>query len=293
MNVKINCPVCDLGPMKINLSTKDYFLTEDNFDLYTCQNCSYTMTFPVPSLEKLPKYYKSENYLSHTASKKGFINSIYQYLRSINLTNKYALIAKYSHPGDILDIGCGTGELLDHFKKNKWKVTGIEPNNEAREYANKQYNVNAKQEHELIALPEKHFDVITMWHVLEHVPDFNERIKQIQKLIKPSGTIFIAVPNIKSPDAIKYGKHWAGLDVPRHLHHFSPQSFKKLSDKHNLGLLEMVPMKMDAFYVSLLSEKYLKHSLPLLRAFIEGLKSNIEASKNNSYSSMIFVLKPK
>lgn len=288
---KTQCPVCGSNKISKTTSTQDYFLTNEKFDILTCSDCSYSMTFPIPRPSDLPKYYQSENYLSHTASKKGAINSLYQVLRNINLKRKYKLVSKYKTEGQILDIGCGTGELLNYFSNRNWKVQGIEPNSEARNFAIKQYKLEIFSEEELPKLPKEQFDIITMWHVLEHVPDFNLRIDEIKKLLKPHGTIFIAVPNINSPDAKYYGKYWAALDVPRHLHHFSPKSIKQVAKKNKLNLIEMVPMKMDAYYVSLLSEKYLKKDFSFLRAFYQGLRSNLMASKSNNYSSMIFVFK--
>lgn len=292
MNQKITqCPVCSSNKIIRTISTQDYFLTNETFDILTCSECSFAMTYPIPEPSDLPKYYQSENYLSHTAAKKGAINSLYQILRNINLKRKYKLVSKYKSNGQILDIGCGTGELLNYFSNKNWQVQGIEPNLEARNFAIKQYKLEIFPEEKLPNLTAKKFDIITMWHVLEHVPDFNLRLSQIKKLLKPNGTIFIAVPNINSPDAKYYGQYWAALDVPRHLHHFSSKSIKEVAKRNELNLVEMVPMKMDAYYVSLLSEKYLQNKLIFFRAIYQGLKSNFLASKTNNYSSMIFVLK--
>lgn len=285
------CPVCGSNKLGSLLKTKDFFLTQEDFELYKCKNCDYIYTSPVPLGEELGKYYNSAEYYSHSASKKGIINRIYGFLRKINIKNKFSLIHRYKSKGSILDIGCGTGELLKYFSEHDWVTQGIEPNEEARNFAQKTYQLSVKDEAAINSLKEESFDVVTMWHVLEHVPDINNRIKQIIQILKPKGTIFIALPNINSPDSIKYGKYWAGLDVPRHLHHFSPISFSALANKHSLKIVEMVPMKMDAYYVSLLSEKYKKNTLPYFSAIYAGLMSNFQARKTNNYSSMIFVLK--
>jgi len=291
MNDKKTCPLCKKGRLNKSLNTFDYFLSQEPFELLTCDQCSYTRTNPIPPLDELGKYYQSEEYLSHTAGKKGAINRVYEILRNINLKRKYKHIVKYAEGGKLLDIGSGTGEFINFMSKTSWKVEGIEPNLQARNFAREQYNLTVNDESYIKQLPNNHFDVITMWHVLEHVPNLDERMKELKRMLAPGGTIFIAVPNIHSPDAKKYGKFWAGLDVPRHLHHFSPKSFKTLAQLHNFKLVEMIPMKMDAYYVSMLSEKYMKHSFVYLRAIMSGLFSNIEASGKNNYSSMIFVLK--
>jgi len=291
MNDKNICPVCKKGRLNASLNTIDYFLSKEPFGLLTCEQCTYTITNPIPPLNDLGKYYQSEDYLSHTAGKKGAINRVYEILRNINLKRKYQHIRKYATKGKLLDIGSGTGEFIHFMSKNNWQVEGIEPNKQARSFAINQYRLMVNDEPHLKELQSHQFNVITMWHVLEHVPDINERMNELKRLLSPGGTIFIAVPNINSPDAKKYGKFWAGLDVPRHLHHFSPKSFSALAQSHHLKLVEMIPMKMDAYYVSMLSEKYMKHSFVYLRAIISGLFSNFRASGKNNYSSMIFVLK--
>lgn len=291
MTSEMNCALCKSNNVELLFETKDYFLTREPFSIYRCVDCNYAFTHPIPPINQLEKYYNSNDYLSHTASEKGLLNKLYQLLRAINLRRKEVIISTYSDPGELLDIGCGTGEFLNYCKSKNWLVTGVEPNQKARQFAMEAYNLTVYPEEKLTQLPNEFFDTITLWHVLEHVPDFNERISQIKKLIKPDGTILLALPNIDSPDAKKYGGFWAGLDVPRHLHHFSPTAISKLARLHKLDLVKSIPMKMDAYYVSLLSEKYLKNKIPFLNAAINGFKSNRIASNSNNFSSMIYVLK--
>ena len=130
-----------------------------------------------------------------------------------------------------------------------------------------------------------------MWHVLEHVPNVENQIAQLKRLLKPHGTIFIAVPNFKSYDANYYGNFWAAYDVPRHLWHFSKTAIQKLFAKQNLKLIKILPMILDSFYVSLLSEKYKTGKMNFVKAFYIGLLSNIKAKQNLEYSSHIYVIK--
>lgn len=287
-----NCPVCGNNSFSTFLKTRDYFLTQTTFTLDQCNECGFVFTNPVPLLADLPKYYDSPDYLSHTADTFSLTGQVYKMFRKANIKNKYKLVNRYKQGKSLLDIGCGTGELLNHFNKMGWNVNGIEPNSSARSFAVKNYNIPVFAENGLDKFDKESFDVISMWHVLEHVPDLNGRMIQLKKLVKNDGLLIIALPNLNSPDAIKYGPHWAGLDVPRHLYHFTKDTFQTLLQKHNMELLESVPMKFDAFYVSLLSEKYLRKGIPYVPAFISGLKSNAHARKNNNYSSMIFVVKP-
>jgi len=292
LNTLNNCPVCGKQNFLPYLKTKDYFLTGEEFSLVQCKDCGFVFTNPIPKLSELSKYYDSPDYLSHTANSFSFTAEIYKLFRNANIRKKFKLVQSYAKGKNILDIGCGTGELLHYFNEQGWDTLGVEPNSSARDFANKTYQLQVLEESEINTITESSFDVISMWHVLEHVPDLNSRMKQLKQILKKDGLLIIALPNLDSPDAKKYGAHWAGLDVPRHLYHFTESSFKTLLGKHNMQLVEAVPMKFDAFYVSLLSEKYRKHKLPYLPAMISGLQSNLQARKQNSFSSMIFVVRP-
>ena len=283
------CPVCSSKELSAYITTKDYFFTQEEFTLSKCDNCNFVFTNPIP--EEQEKYYETTNYLSHNTSDNGAIGKLYNKLRNINIKRKYKLVSSYIATGSILDIGCGTGELLNFFKENNWSVTGVEPNDTARAFTKSNYKIEINEEDKLDQFEANSFDVITMWHVLEHVPDLNKRIKQISNLLKKDGTIFIALPNLDSPDSKKYKKYWSALDVPRHLYHFTQNSFTELISKHNMKLIHAEPMKFDAYYVSMLSEKYLQNSMYLPSAFITGLISNLKARKKNNYSSMIYVVK--
>lgn len=284
-----NCPLCGSDKYSVFIKSADYFLTMEKFTVVKCDLCNFIFTNPVPDKENLSYYYESKEYLSHQTNNKSLIGRIYTTVKRINIQKKYKLIQQYRSSGSVLEIGTGTGELLYYFKKRGWKTTGIEPNEKARLFANKQYELEVFDEIQLDSYSLKSFDVIMMWHVLEHIFDLQDRMKQIKKLLKENGYLFIAVPNINSYDFSKYGSHWAGLDLPRHLYHFNENSIKKLLQKHALKYITSYPMKFDAYYVSLLSERYLDSLLPYLSAFKNGYRSNHYAKHNNEYSSMIFV----
>lgn len=288
------CPVCGNNETSLFIATKDFFLTQENFNIVKCKACAFIFTNPIPSKSILASYYDSPDYSSHTLKKNSVYGSIYQNIRKINLKNKFKIVQKYQNDGHILDVGCGTGELLKYFKDKNWKTTGIEPADNARNFAIENYGLDIYPENKLQQFGNEKFDVISMWHVLEHVVDLNDRIVLLSDLLKPGGHMFIAVPNIESYDAAFYGKYWAALDVPRHLYHFSQQSLTRIVEKHELRLEATYPMKFDAYYVSLLSEKYLKNGIASYpKAIVNGCKSNRRASRSGNYSSMIFVVKRK
>ena len=273
------------------LTVKDYSVSQETFDLYHDQELDMLITHPQPSLENLGKYYESVDYISHTDSKRTFFEKTYHFIKGIALTRKLNLVNSLQpNKGRILDIGAGTGDFLSVVKNNGWETVGVEPSEKAKAIAIKKGIAFSKQTSDL----ENHsFDVITMWHVLEHVPNLDQQIKELKRLLKPSGTLIIAVPNFKSFDALHYGKFWAAYDVPIHFWHFSKTAIKKLFEKEEIKLSEVLPMKFDSFYVSLLSEKYKTGKMNFVKAFFIGLQSNLKAKRNSEYSSHIYVLKNK
>jgi len=271
------------------ITVKDNSVSSETFELYKDHMLDMLITSPKPADDELGRYYESDDYISHTDGKRSLFEKAYQFVKNIALKNKLKLInSLQSQKGELLDIGTGTGDFLMTAKNDGWKTTGIEPSRKAKEIAsNKGVNfadsTNQLQDHS--------FDVITMWHVLEHVPNLEEQIVELKRLLKPNGNIIIAVPNFNSYDAKHYGEFWAAYDVPRHLWHFSKTAIKLLFEKKQLQLFKVLPMKFDAFYVSLLSEKYKTGKMNFIAAFLTGIKSNARAKKNLEYSSHIYIIK--
>lgn len=278
----------NLSSAKHFLNVKDYSVSQETFELLHDEELDMLITHPQPSLEKLPSYYESVDYISHTDGNKSLFEKMYQFVKTIALKNKLKLINSQSPKGRILDIGAGVGDFLTVAKNDGWETIGIEPSDKAKAIAK---NKGVSFVESLSELESNSFDVITMWHVLEHVPDLENQIKELKRLIKPTGTVIIAVPNFKSYDAEYYGKFWAAYDIPIHLWHFSKTAIKKLFAKEDLELKEVLPMKFDSFYVSLLSEKYKSGKMNFIKAFFLGWKSNWKGSQNSEYSSHIYVLK--
>lgn len=287
------CPVCEGTSFSPYLSLSDYFLSGEKFNIVQCNRCSFRFTNPRPEENELGKYYESPEYISHANTHKGLFSIVYQSIRKYTIRSKFRLIAAMASGTSLLDIGCATGELISYFAGRGWNVKGIEPNEKARKFAVEEYGLSVGDESWLDTLDSGSFDVVTMWHVLEHVPDINGRIQQVVRLLNDNGILLLALPNPDSWDANHYGKYWAGYDVPRHLHHFSKKSVRQLLQNHSLICVEEIPMKFDAFYVSFLSEKYRHGKKNWLRAFLSGISSNWKAKKNINYSSMIFVAKMK
>lgn len=286
-----NCPVCNSDQSKHFLSCKDNTVSKAIFKIVECVQCSFKYTNPRPFENDLGAYYISEEYVSHSNTSKGFVNFGYQKVRKYTLKKKLNLINKLKNKkGNLLDVGCGTGEFLNTCALNNWKTIGVEPSDAARNYAKTNYNLNVVNEGGFADFIPLNFDVITMWHVLEHVPHLNKRIEELKSVLNNDGVILIAVPNCSSYDANYYKENWAAYDLPRHLYHFTPATITKLLAKHGFKLIETVPMKFDSYYVSMLSEKYKGSSLQLLKGFLRGFISNLKAG-NNKYSSQIYLFK--
>ncbi len=289
-----SCPCCDSNDITKKLTAKDYTVSKENFEIWHCNACSARFTQDIPDPSSIGKYYQSENYISHTDTKKGLVNSLYHIVRKRTLYQKQRLIEQFSglKNGSLLDIGAGTGAFASHMKKAGWTVLGLEPDETTRQRAFDLHEISLQSTGELFKLAPQSFDAVSMWHVLEHVHPLHDYLNQINKVLKPSGRAFIAVPNYTSYDAELYKGYWAAYDVPRHLYHFSPGSMKLLIEKHGMQLDRLQPMWYDSFYVSMLSEQYKSEKSNNFRAFINGLRSNITAYSNyEKCSSVIYVVK--
>ena len=287
------CPCCNSENIVKALSAKDHTVSNEVFEIWHCNVCTARFTQNVPGKNGIEKYYQSEDYISHSDTKKGFINSLYHRVRKRTLHSKRKNVEKFTKlsTGTILDIGAGTGAFLSTMDKAGWNVTGIEPDEIARENAKKLYGLSLQTPQELFNLPPQSFDAITMWHVLEHVHDLHNYIDQFKKLLKPTGCLFVAVPNYTCYDEKVYKEFWAAYDVPRHLYHFSPRSITQLLLQHGLQLKDIKPMWYDSIYVSMLSEKYKSGKNNFLNAIWTGSVSNWRALFNKeTCSSLIYIV---
>jgi 2-polyprenyl-3-methyl-5-hydroxy-6-metoxy-1,4-benzoquinol methylase len=279
----------DFTNKPVYITVKDHSVSRETFQLLLDEELQLLKTHPQPALADLGKYYESDDYISHTDGKRSLFEKLYHTVKQKALRDKIKLAQKFQPAkGEILDIGAGTGDFLVVAKRDGWNITGIEPSRKAKDIAKSKGVVFAE---DLASIPSYSKDVITMWHVLEHVPDVEAQIAELKRILKPSGTLIIAVPNYKSHDAQYYKEFWAAYDVPRHLWHFSKTSIQKLFAAQQMDLIKTLPMKFDSFYVSLLSEKYKTGKMNFIAGFWRGLQSNMKAGSSGEFSSHIYVLK--
>lgn len=284
------CPVCNDSLFRSYLTSRDYFLSGEPFKVCECSVCGLLFTNPRPEKTEILKYYQSSDYLSHNTGQNSIFAGLYRYIRKRKIQNKFRLIKQFSSGNKILDLGCGTGEFIQYCSRKSFISVGIEPNEKARSFGINNLHQDIRSEEALEIIPADSMDVITLWHVLEHIHNLNEQITRLKQILKTNGILVIAVPNSDSWDARKYGEYWAAYDLPRHLYHFNKNSLTFFLEKKDFKLIEIVPMKYDAYYISLLSEKYKTGKKKFINAVFNGIRSNNFARKNNNnYSSIIFI----
>ena len=284
------CPFCESENTRSYLKLKDYFLSQEDFEILECDNCKLLFTTPRPDASVIGNYYKSEDYLSHNEHKKGLVPWIYNQVKKVNISNKYKIACKGFTKAKLLDFGCGVGDFLHYAQQNGCEITGCDMSEDARKYASEKLGKTIVSPEEIFDLPHSTFDIITMWHVLEHIDDLRFQTEQLHRLLKDNGRLVIAVPNYKSYDAQHYKDKWAAYDVPRHLNHFHKESLENIF-AGNFELVSTHPMKWDAFYISMMSEKYIGKGNSFIKGILTGWKSNRKACKTGEYSSLIYVFR--
>lgn len=291
-----SCPLCNNTQLKHLITCTDYYSSGEKFELYVCEKCRFTFTQNFPEGSGIDKYYDSSDYISHTDTKKGIVNSVYHRVRRYMLRKKVNLVIAESgkKTGRLLDIGAGTGYFADAILKKGWQVDAIEKNEDAREYAKSKFGIDMNGEESLALLDSNTYDAITLWHVMEHLEQLNETWQRLFALLKQTGVLIIAVPNSASYDARKYGADWAAYDVPRHLWHFNPATMKQMGEKHGFTLCRYRPMPFDAFYISMLSEKNRGGKLPFIKGLYVGSKAFVSSwRKKERSSSIIYIFRKK
>lgn len=267
------------------LTIKDEAFTKDKFNLIV-DDSGVLKTDPRPN--NLADYYNFGDYISHQSDKKTLLHSVYNLVKLRMFKIKLDLIKEYENEIEkVLDFGCGTGDFVKYVESKNIKAEGIEPN----PIAFKKAEINKVRVHKNLKEIESKFDAITLFHVLEHVNDYNKTLEDLISKLNSNGLLLIAVPNYKSYDANYYKEKWAGWDVPRHLWHFNRKNIKVLAEKHNLELIKIKPMPFDAFYISMISEAYNGNSKA--KGIWRGLISNVSALKSKEYSSNLFLLQKR
>jgi 2-polyprenyl-3-methyl-5-hydroxy-6-metoxy-1,4-benzoquinol methylase len=251
------CPVCGGERLTGLWVCQDRLTHLGSFTVCACRACGFRFTNPYPPLEEIGAFYASDDYVPVSNTTKGLINKGYHVARRVMLRAKRSLVARLTGraSGRLLDIGCGTGEFAGIMKEAGWQVQGVEPHTAARESAHARFGVPVVDVTGQAGLPDKGYDLITLWHVLEHAHDVNRSFRELDRLLAPGGTVLLGVPNHTCYDAGFYRERWAAYDTPRHLFHFAPDTMRRLAAKHGFEVKAVKPLLFDPLYIPLLTEK--------------------------------------
>jgi len=290
------CPLCGGTQLEHTLTCVDHYASGEAFHLCRCSACGFLFTQDFPVEAEIGRYYETPDYISHSDTRKGLVNTLYHWVRTVMLGRKARLVMNEAHRrrGRLLDIGTGTGYFAHAMDERGWRVDAIEKNAQARAFAKEHFGLEVLPDGAWASLQEGAYDVITLWHVMEHLEHLNDTWERLYRLLSPKGVLIVAVPNCSSFDAHKYGGQWAAYDVPRHLWHFTPGTMQQFGAKHGFILAERHPMPFDAFYVSMLTEKYMHHNLPFVRGLLTGTLAWFSALvRKDRSSSLIYVFRKK
>ncbi len=267
----------------LHCDSKDYLVTGESFKVYLDENKIIGKTFPAPKKSEMFKYYDSNQYLPHSYNNKNLITILYSVVKRQMHRKKLEWMSRQlNHNSSVLDYGCGTGDFVNYLRSKSVMAYGYDPNIkfnlDSPDYLTNNFDWGVNK-----------YDIIFLWHVLEHTHDPFVLLQSLKKLLKKNGKIFIAIPNFKSFDSTYYRKYWAGYDLPRHLWHFSRKSIYQIAEQNNFKIHTEKRLYLDAIYVSFLSEKYKSSRFPYLQGLIIGFISIFRSFFTKESSSFLFV----
>jgi 2-polyprenyl-3-methyl-5-hydroxy-6-metoxy-1,4-benzoquinol methylase len=284
-----NCPVCGSPHSSLKFKAKDYTVSNEMFHIVTCDSCRLIYTNPRPASNEAGPYYHANAYISHSDTNEGIVNKLYHAVRKFTLQSKTNWIEPEKKGNkELLDIGCGNGHFLAAAKEKGWNINGVELDPETAARASKLTGLTIAPSLAEIAT-EKQFQVITLWHVLEHVYELDDYFHFFKSRLNKDGKLLLALPNPASFDAHYFKEYWAAYDVPRHIYHFTPVTISALAAKYGFKLKKSRGLIFDSFYISLLSNEYKTGNKRLLHSFFIGLISNVRALLGKpNYSSNLY-----
>lgn len=262
--VNIPCPLCGTLPFRPLYTVRDRLdpnvaqakspPQDKTYQIVTCSSCGFLYLNPRPTAWELQRYYQTESYDPHRRRGGGAVGHLFRLMRPLSIRWKEAKVNKAKTKGILLDIGCGTGEFLRHMSDCGWDSIGVEMDEKAAKAAESIGCTVIVGDPAEVHLPESNFDLITLWHSLEHLPGLTGTADNISAALKSGGKLAVALPNPDSLDARHYGARWAAWDAPRHLYHFRPRDLQALMQPRGLQLIKMWSLPLDPFYHCLLSE---------------------------------------
>ena len=196
------CPLCGGTHLERALTCVDHYASGEMFHLCRCRDCGFLFTQDFPVEAEIGRYYETPDYISHTDTRKGAMNSVYHWVRNYMLGRKARLVLREAHrkEGSLLDLGTGTGYFADAMQRRGWQVEAVEKSAQARAFAKEHFNLDVKPHTALKDFAPGSFDVITLWHVMEHLEPLNETWETLHSLLTEKGVLIVAVPNCSSFD---------------------------------------------------------------------------------------------
>ncbi len=286
------CLVCGQTEFIDLFTARDHLVSGESFLIRRCNGCGFVFTSEPPSEKEIGSYYLSDNYISHSDKRQTSTESLYHLARGYMLGRKQKLVTGVTHrdSGTLLDFGSGTGYFASFMQQKGWKVTGIELNEQARNYSINRFAINALSPEEIKDISDRSVDCVTFWHVLEHLYDPAKWLREAKRILKDDGKCIIALPNLASADARWFGDRWAALDVPRHLWHFSSETMIRFAGDHGFICHKTKAMPLDVFYISALSYRSRGCRLSLFRGILTGTLLTIRSLfRKHRASSLIYI----
>ena len=288
----IACPGCGSEDSQPFLDVRDRFdvLPGQFFSIVRCAHCRLLFTNPRPDAASIGAFYAAGKYDPFVSGSRqlSLKTSLYRAVRFFTVRRKAARVMKGLRTGArVLDVGCATGELLIRLRRRGHEVFGVEPNAQAAEFARSTQGLTVWTGG-IEAVPDKAgtFDLITLWHVLEHVHDLRGTLARLRDLLTAGGRLAIAVPNPLSGEARAYGAAWVAWDAPRHLYHFEPAVVLALLNRSGFRAEHRGAVAFDAFYHCLLSER--ANVAGYLRAAARGTVSWLRGVGGGEGSSELY-----
>lgn len=248
-----SCIVCGAKDAEPWITVADRFDGEDpeRFTLVRCR-CGMVYLNPRPDENEIAPYYENEAYQPHRQTAETAMDFAYRAVQAWALRVKAWRIAPLASKGNLLDVGGGQGEFGEFMARRGWNVV-LQDREKGALAAARQKGLDVVSSLSELRVQERKFDLITLWHALEHIHDVEGLMADLSGLVAPGGAVVIAVPNLNAPEREGFGGNWAPWDAPRHLYHFSRSSLTSLMDRYGWRTEKIWPLAWDTPYNVLLS----------------------------------------
>ncbi len=223
---KADCALCGAGA-----DSAKPFIEIDGRGIVKCRSCGLVYLYPRPSEKEIGEYYRKSYFenendigVAHPHTQQEIQQGVNRHLGQVDSLKR--------KPGRLLEIGCGNGLFLKAAQTQGWDVLGVEISKWASEYASERLGIRVLSgKLDEVELEKDYFDVVALFHCLEHHLNPLNTLRRVRELLKSDGMLVIALPNINSIDRICYGKKWRGYRMPFHLYHFSTKTLTKMLNK--------------------------------------------------------------